>query len=103
MIRDDHYSPYAVLNKLDEEGSWPSGLRICEKTLYNWIEQGDIPWVSRALGRRHDVQWTQGITGVSAYPSRHVHETATTQSCYSIKWIFLFTGDQKSLQKSKKR
>ncbi len=103
LIRDDHYSPYAVLKKLDEEGSWPSGLRICEKTLYNWIEQGDIPAVSRALGRRHDVQWTQGITGVSAYPWRHVHETATTQSCCSIKWIFLFTGDQKSLQKSKKR
>jgi len=23
------------------------GLRICEKTLYNWIEAGDIPGVSR--------------------------------------------------------
>lgn len=103
LIRDDHYSPYAVLKKLDEEGFWPSGLRICEKTLYNWVKQGDIPGVSRALGRRHDVQWTQGITGVSAYPWRHVHETATVQSCYSIKWTFLFTGDQKSLQKSKKR
>lgn len=46
LILDGHYSPYAVLKRLDEEGSWPSGLRICEKTLYNWIEQGDIPGVS---------------------------------------------------------
>ncbi|HQN03587.1 MAG TPA: hypothetical protein PLF83_06650 [Rectinema sp.] len=70
MIRDNHYSPYAVLNKLDEEGSWPWGLRICEKTLYNWIKQGDISVVSRALGRRHGVQWTQGIKGVSTYAGR---------------------------------
>jgi len=33
LIREDHYSPYAVLKKLDEEASWPLGLRICEKTL----------------------------------------------------------------------
>ena len=46
LIREDHYSPYAVLKKLDEEASWPSGLRICEKTLYNWVKQGDIPGVS---------------------------------------------------------
>ncbi|HOD58913.1 MAG TPA: hypothetical protein PLE76_05525 [Rectinema sp.] len=38
LIHENHYSPYVVLNKLDEEGSWPSGLRICEKTLYNGVE-----------------------------------------------------------------
>ena len=38
LICENHYSPYAVLNKLDDEGSQPSGLRICEKTLYNGVE-----------------------------------------------------------------
>jgi IS30 family transposase len=31
-----------VLKRLDEEEAWPKGLMICEKTLYNWIEAGDI-------------------------------------------------------------
>lgn len=28
--------------RLSEDNTWPYGLRICEKTLYNWIEVGDI-------------------------------------------------------------
>ena len=61
LILEDHYSPYAVLKKLDEEGSWPSGLRICEKTLYNWIEQGDIPGVSgKELVRTGRMKRTKG-------------------------------------------
>jgi hypothetical protein len=32
--------------KLYEEASWSSGLRIYVKTLYNLIEQEDIPGVS---------------------------------------------------------
>ncbi len=40
LILEKQYSPYAVLMKLDEKGLWPEGLRICEKTLYNWIEAG---------------------------------------------------------------
>ncbi|MDK2860712.1 MAG: transposase, family [Sphaerochaeta sp.] len=46
LILEKQYSPYAVLMKLDEKGLWPEGLRICEKTLYNWIEAGDIPGVT---------------------------------------------------------
>ena len=46
LILECKYSPYAVLQTLDEEGLWPEGLRICEKTLYNWIESGDIPGVT---------------------------------------------------------
>ena len=42
----NHYSPYAVLKRLDEEKAWPKGLMICEKTLYNWIEARDIPDVT---------------------------------------------------------
>lgn len=46
LILEEHYSPYAVLVQLDKERAWPEGLRICEKTLYNWIEAGDIPGVT---------------------------------------------------------
>ncbi|MGI5910467.1 MAG: IS30 family transposase [Sphaerochaetaceae bacterium] len=47
LILDRHYSPYAVVRTLDREDAWPPGVRICEKTLYNWIEAGDIPGVTR--------------------------------------------------------
>lgn len=44
LILEKGYSPYAVLQKLEKDNAWPPGLRICEKTLYNWIEAGgDIP------------------------------------------------------------
>ena len=46
LILERKYSPYAVLQQLDEENLWPEGLRICEKTLYNWITSGDIPNVT---------------------------------------------------------
>jgi len=46
LILEHKYSPYAVLQHLEEEDLWPEGLRICEKTLYNWIEAGDIPDVT---------------------------------------------------------
>lgn len=46
LILEEGYSPYAVLARLDKEHAWPPGLRICEKTLYNWIEAGDIPGVT---------------------------------------------------------
>ena len=46
LILEHRYSPYAVLQQLDEENLWPEGLRICEKTLYNWITSGDIPDVT---------------------------------------------------------
>jgi len=46
LILESKYSPYAVLRKLDEQEAWPEGLKICEKTLYNWIEAGDIPDVT---------------------------------------------------------
>jgi len=32
LILEHKYSPYAVLQRLDEEHLWPQGLRICEKT-----------------------------------------------------------------------
>jgi len=46
FILQEQYSPYAVLRELDKGNAWPQGLRICEKTLYNWIEAGDIPDVT---------------------------------------------------------
>ena len=46
LILKERYSPYAVLIQLNKKQSWPEGLTICEKTLYNWIESGDIPDVT---------------------------------------------------------
>ncbi len=39
LIRNEHYSPYAVLAEFDSTG-WPSDTRISEKTLYNYIQAG---------------------------------------------------------------
>ena len=41
LIKEDKYSPYAVLQHF-ERTNWPSDTRICEKTLYNYIAAGDI-------------------------------------------------------------
>lgn len=41
LIKEDKYSPYAVLQHF-ERTNWPSETRICEKTLYNYIAAGDI-------------------------------------------------------------
>ena len=60
----NHYSPYAVLKRLDEEEAWPNGLRICEKTLYNWIEAGDIPDVTiENLPRKGSLKRKKGRGG----------------------------------------
>ena len=60
----NHYSPYAVLKRLDEEEAWPKGLMICEKTLYNWIEAGDIPYVTiENLPRKGSLKRKKGRGG----------------------------------------
>jgi IS30 family transposase len=41
LIKEEQYSPYAVLQHFQRDG-WPSNTRICEKTLYNYIAAGDI-------------------------------------------------------------
>jgi IS30 family transposase len=41
LIRENKYSPYAVIRHF-ERTNWPSGTRICEKTLYTYIAAGDI-------------------------------------------------------------
>ncbi len=45
LIKEDKYSPYAVLRHL-ERTEWPSTTRICEKTLYNYIAAGDITGIT---------------------------------------------------------
>ena len=68
LILKHSYSPYAVLQKLDEKGAWPEGLRICEKTLYNWIEAGDIPDVTiEDLPRKGKMKRSNGLR----LPRRH--------------------------------
>ena len=62
LILEHRYSPYAVLQQLDEENLWPEGLRICEKTLYNWITSGDIPDVTlENLPRRQEKTFECGV------------------------------------------
>ena len=39
LIRDKGYAPFAVISTFEHEG-WPSDTRICEKTLYNYIQAG---------------------------------------------------------------
>jgi IS30 family transposase len=39
MVRNKKYSPYAVVAEFNNNG-WPSETRVCEKTLYNYIQQG---------------------------------------------------------------
>ncbi|MCF7939657.1 MAG: hypothetical protein K9L68_13755 [Spirochaetales bacterium] len=39
LIRDEKYSPYAVIQHF-ERTQWPIDTRICEKTLYNYIAAG---------------------------------------------------------------
>ncbi len=46
LIKDCHYSPYAVLQTLKKES--PDGLMMCETTLYKYIHLGLIPDVSDA-------------------------------------------------------
>lgn len=45
LIKERHYSPYAIIQHFHTTG-WPSTMRICEKTLYNYIAAGDITDVS---------------------------------------------------------
>ena len=46
LIIDKNYSPYAELQELKRTG-YPSGTHFCEKTLYNWVNQGLVHGVKR--------------------------------------------------------
>lgn len=46
LIKDQHYSPYAVLQTIKREN--PESLSMCETTLYKYIHLGLIPGVSDA-------------------------------------------------------
>lgn len=52
LMKELHYSPYAVLAHFDDEG-WPTDTRICEKTLYSYVREGLIPGVSEEDLPRH--------------------------------------------------
>lgn len=45
LIKNKHYSPYAIIQYFNKH-KWPSSTRICEKTIYNYIEAGYIPGVT---------------------------------------------------------
>ncbi len=77
LILKKHYSPYAVIETLKAENSFPEGLTICEKTLYNWIEAGDIPDVTvEDLPRKGKMKRKRG----SGKPRRHSRINSATRS-----------------------
>ena len=45
LIINNKYSPYAVIQKFNNS-SWPTKTRICEKTLYNYIEKDVLQGVT---------------------------------------------------------
>ena len=45
LVTERHYSPYAIIQHF-HANEWPSGIRICEKTLYSYIAAGDITGIS---------------------------------------------------------
>lgn len=44
-IKDEKYAPGAVIGDLMQHG-WPSDVRICVKTLYNYIDRGLFPGIN---------------------------------------------------------
>jgi IS30 family transposase len=77
LIKKKHYSPYAVIETLKAEGSFAEGMTICEKTLYNWIEAGDIPDVTiKDLPRKGKMKSKRG----SGKPRRHSRINCATRS-----------------------
>jgi IS30 family transposase len=45
LVREEDYSPYAIIQKFEEKG-WPSKTRICEKTIYSYIGAGVISGIT---------------------------------------------------------
>lgn len=46
LIVDEKFSPYAVIAEFKLKG-WKTPTRFCEKTLYNWVNKGDVAGVKR--------------------------------------------------------
>ncbi len=46
LIVGENYSPYAVIAEFNLKG-WKTETRFCEKTLYNWINKGNVAGVER--------------------------------------------------------
>lgn len=46
LIVVEGYSPYAVIAEFNLHG-WKTKTRFCEKTLYNWINRGDVAGIER--------------------------------------------------------
>ena len=46
LIVDKNFSPYAVIADFNLHG-WKTETRFCEKTLYNWVNQGIVSGVER--------------------------------------------------------
>lgn len=45
LVTERKYSPYAIIEHF-KTGGWPSGTRICEKTLYSYISAGHVTGIS---------------------------------------------------------
>ncbi|MDC7125861.1 MAG: IS30 family transposase, partial [Spirochaetales bacterium] len=65
LIKKQNYSPYAVLEHFKKYG-WPSATRICEKTLYNYIESGYIPDITE-----NDLLYAGNRKKLKSEPQKH--------------------------------
>lgn len=62
LIVEKHYSPYAVIEYFKHNG-WSTKTRMCEKTLYNWVNAEHIPEVPRTALPNKGVKYrTKGST-----------------------------------------
>jgi len=81
LVKDRHYSPYAVIQHFHTMG-WPSTTRVCEKKLYRYIAAGDITDVSekdlllhgvRRKPRNKPARHTRAENAVRSIDTRPAH------------------------------
>lgn len=77
LIRERRFSPYAIICEFNNKG-WPTGTRISEKTLYNYIREGIIPGVTEKDLPRHGKSERR-----KCVPRRHSNATAASRSISS--------------------
>ena len=74
LIKEKGYSPYAVIAEFNTNG-WPSETRICEKTLYNYIQAGYMGTLTE-----QDLLYGGKRRKAKGEPKRHSRAAAAAKS-----------------------
>jgi transposase, IS30 family len=74
LIKDKEYAPFAVIAEFNNKG-WPSATRICEKTLYNYIQAGYLGDVTE-----QDLLYQGKRRKSKGEPNRHSRASAAAKS-----------------------